>query len=68
MHPPRYPDYPKQIFIAYGDSVSDQEAQIFFDITMKHRSSVEVIIDRGRNDDILQALSGVNLQRVGGSL
>ena len=68
MHPPRYPDYPKQIFIAYGDSVSDQEAQIFSDITMKHRSSVEVIIDRGRNDDILQALSDVNLQRVGGSL
>ena len=68
MHPPRYPDYPKQIFLAYGDSLTDEEAKVFSDITMKHRSSVEMMIDRGNDDEILLSLSGISLQRVGGSL
>ena len=68
MHPPRYPDYPKQIFLAYGDSLTDEETQVFSDITMKHRSSTEMIIDRGLDDKILQELSGIQFQRVGGSL
>ena len=68
MHPPRYSDYPKQIFVAYGDSLTDEETQVFSDITMKHRSSTEMIIDHGLDDKILQELSGIQFQRVGGSL
>jgi multimeric flavodoxin WrbA len=68
MHPPRYADYPKQIFIGYGETLTDKEAQVFIDITMKHRSNIEMIIDSHENEKIISALSAADLHRVGGSL
>ena len=68
MHPPRYQDYPKQIFIGYGEDVSPEEVQLFQDITLKHRSNIAMIIDHGSNAEVLSALNKVELSRIGGSL
>ena len=68
MHSPRYRDYPAQIFIGYGDSMSPDEAQLFTDINLKHRNNVIVIIDQGENANMIAALDAVTLKRVGGGL
>lgn len=68
MHPPRYKDYPKQIFIGYGEDVTPEELQLFQDITLKHRSNIGMIIDHGNDVDVLSALGKMELSRVGGSL
>ena len=68
MHSPRYRDYPAQIFIGYGDSMSPDEAQLFTDINLKHRNNVTVIVDQGINADMIAALNTVTLKRVGGGL
>ena len=68
MHSSRYRDYPTQIFIGYGDSISPDEAQIFTDINQKHRNNVTVIVDQGNNADMIAALNTVTLKRVGGGL
>jgi multimeric flavodoxin WrbA len=44
MHPPRYRQYPGQVIIGYGDSVSAMDAQLFTDITKKHRRGVEAFV------------------------
>jgi len=44
MHPPRYDSYPGQIIIGYGDEISDEDKQLFIDVTKKHRRNIEVMI------------------------
>ena len=67
MHPPRYESYPEQVFIGYGDSVSDGDAQLFTDIIQKHRSNVMALVYQpGMN--IAERLGGVRLARTGGML
>ena len=68
MHPPRYDDYPKQIMIGYGDDLSERDGQLFSDITKKHRSNVEVLIWRGNNEEMTEALGKTELKRVSGAL
>ena len=68
MHSPRYRDYPAQIFIGYGDSMSPDEAQLFTDINLKHRNNVTVIVDQGDSAKMISALNAVTLKRVGGGL
>ena len=68
MHPPRYKDYPKQIFIGYGEDISLEEAQLFLDISLKHRSNLDMIIDHGNDAEMLSALQEIELSRVGGAL
>jgi multimeric flavodoxin WrbA len=68
MHPPRYADYPKLIFIGYADAMSGEEAQLFSDISLKHRSNVEMIIDCGDDDAIRSVLQKTQLTRIGGAL
>lgn len=68
MHSSRYRDYPTQIFIGYGDSISPDEAQIFTDINQKHRNNVTVIVDQGNNEGMIATLNTVTLKRVGGGL
>jgi hypothetical protein len=66
MHPRRYESYPKQIMIGNGDDLDTEDAQLFKDITQKHRASVTVLIDDG---DMQKALCGTELKRViGGTL
>lgn len=67
MHPRRYSSYPQQIIIGYADDLTAEDAQLFIDITKKHRNHVNVLID-GR-DSIISALNAITLERIpGGSL
>jgi len=68
MHPPRYESYAKQIMIGYADSLSKSDAELFLDITRKHRSNVTLLIDRGNDAELLEALNGIKFERIGGSL
>lgn len=68
MHPPRYESYPQQIIIGYADALSERDAQLFLDITQKHRSNVAMLIDRGSDTELTEQLSRIPLKRVGGSL
>lgn len=68
MHPPRYDDYPKQIMIGYEDGMTDEEKQLFLDITKKHRTNVGIFVDNGDDAEIASALDGISLSRIGGAL
>lgn len=68
MHPRRYESYPRQIMIGYGDHLSADDAQLFCDISQKHRSSVDLWIDDGTDRQIKNALSAITLKRVVGGV
>ena len=68
MHKPRYTDYPAQIFLGYGEGLSETEMQLFADINKKHRSSVTVLFDRGNDDLLCSEIETSPLHRVGGAL
>lgn len=68
MHTSRYDSYPAQVFLGYGERLSEREMQLFTDINLKHRSSVFVILDRGEDQQILAELGEYPLCRVGGTL
>jgi multimeric flavodoxin WrbA len=68
IHPSRYSSYPKQIMIGYDEELSLDDAQLFTDITKKHRTNIEVLIYRGNESDITGALDQIDLKRVGGQL
>jgi multimeric flavodoxin WrbA len=69
MHPRRYESYPKQIMIGYGNEVSAEDADLFRDITQKHRSNIEVMIFDSNHSTIKDLLSGISLCRIiGGTL
>lgn len=66
MHPRRYESYPKQIMIGYGEHLSPEDAQLFTDITQKHRSNVTILIDDGTENQIENALGQIALRRIAG--
>lgn len=68
MHPPRYDTYPRLIIIGYGDSVSDEDKQLFIDVTKKHRRNIEVLIYKETAENIIEALNKMEFGRVGGIL
>jgi multimeric flavodoxin WrbA len=68
IHPPRYKSYPNQVMLAYAEHLSESDAQLFLDITKKHRNNVTILIDRGNDAELSSALRAVSLDRVGGSL
>jgi hypothetical protein len=69
MHPRRYPSYPKQIMIGYGNDITVEDAELFRDISQKHRSNVEVIIFDRNHPQIHNVLDEISLQRIiGGTL
>ncbi|AET69625.1 NADPH-dependent FMN reductase [Desulfosporosinus orientis DSM 765] len=68
MHPPRYKTYPCQIIIGYGDGLSDQDQQLFIDVTKKHRRNIDVLIYPEPSQTIIQSLNTMELRRVGGLL
>ena len=68
MHPPRYESYAKQIMLGYAENLSESDAEVFLDITQKHRSNIAMLIDHGNDAELLEALNGIKLDRVGGSL
>lgn len=50
MHPPRYKKYPALFLLGYGGGLDQEEAQLFRDITAKHRYGVGVEVYRGGAD------------------
>ena len=66
MHPSRYDTSPRLIMIGYGDELSAEDRQLFTDITKKNRSNVEVLIYQDSDQEIIDALSKIELGRVGG--
>jgi multimeric flavodoxin WrbA len=68
MHPARYDSYPKQIIIGYGDVISSEDKQLFFDVTKKHRRNIEVLIYHETSENIIEALNKMELRKVGNQL
>lgn len=68
MHPPRYQDYPFQVFIGYGVGLTQEEKQLFTDISLLHRSNVKVLCDDGNDEALCAALMEMKFQRIGGAL
>lgn len=68
MHPPRYENYPKQILIGYAENLLPNDAQLFIDITKKHRNNISILIDQGDDAELLESLLSIPLERIGGSL
>ena len=66
-HPGRYESYPKQIMIGYADDATDEDIQLFHDITRKHRREVDTLWYH-HGDDLSHDLSSITLQRVGVAL
>ena len=67
MHPPRYDKYPRQVMIGYGDALSQDDAQLFCDITKKHRTGVPALT-ADANTDITPMLDKITFERIGGPL
>lgn len=68
MHPSRYDTVPRQIMIGYGDMVSDEDKQLFIDITKKHRRNIEILTYPETAEALIQALNKMEFGRVGGML
>lgn len=68
MHPPRYPENPAQIIIGYAKELSSEDENLFYDITKKHKSQVNVVVYREKDEDLFEVLNRWNLQRVATSL
>ena len=64
MHPARYAENPQFVMIGYGDDLTEEDARLFKDITMKHRDNGAVLI---YEDDrkLEQVLLGAGLQKKG---
>ena len=68
MHTARYRSYPAQVFLGYGEHLSEREKQIFADIIQKHRSNTSVVINCGDDEEIRNKLRGFSLRRQGAQL
>lgn len=68
MHSPRYEDYPAQIFLGYGENLSQTAMHLFTDINKKHRSNVTVFFDQGDDAEICESLGKSPMSRAGGAL
>ena len=65
MHPSRYDAYPHLVFIGYGANISEEDQQLFKDITKKHRNHAEVLIYQGADQVITEALSKIEIKKAG---
>jgi multimeric flavodoxin WrbA len=64
----RYDEHPKQIILGYGNQISEEDVQLFKDVTMKHRKSFDVMVYQGTDGDITEALGRIKLGKAGGEL
>ncbi len=54
--------------MGYGNQVSEEDVQLFKDVTMKHRKSFDVMVYQGADRDITEALGRIRLGKAGGEL
>jgi len=68
IHSARYKTYPMQFIIGYGDGISQEDSELFVDITKKHRTNVEALVFQGNVKEISDVFKQEKLERVGGQL
>lgn len=64
MHPARYAENPQFVMIGYGDDLTEKDARLFEDITVKHRDNGTVLIYKD-DEKLEQVLLGAGLQKKG---
>jgi multimeric flavodoxin WrbA len=65
IHPTRYKHNPIQIMIAYGDSLEEEDVQLFMDISLKHRSGAHILVYRDCVEELIEELNRISLGKVG---
>lgn len=65
IHPARYDNNPRQIMIAYGDELPEEDVQLFTDINKKHRLAVDILVYQGSVAELRRELEKITLQKVG---
>lgn len=65
MHPARYAKNPRIVMIAYGDGLTEEDANLFRDITTKHRRNGAVLIYHGDDEKLARELLAADLQNAG---
>lgn len=68
IHPTRYNNNPKQIMIAYAENLTEEDADVFMDISMRHRHAAEVIIYHNSPEELKELLQRIPLKKVGAIL
>ncbi len=68
MHPARYENNPHTLVIGCGQNLSQEDAELFADITKKHRRNADVVIHTGSAESTLAALRAIKLAKVGAQL
>lgn len=64
-HPPRYDQYPKEIIVGYQEDLSEEDRQLFWDLTKNHRGKIEVLVCQN-SEKIAEELSSIKLETAGG--
>jgi multimeric flavodoxin WrbA len=68
IHPKRYEENPQFVMIGYGDGLTQEDRELFQNITTKHRDNGEVLIYDGDDAKMERDLAGVRLQRTEGDV
>ena len=68
MHPARYEKNPQFIMIGYGDGLTDEDRELFTNITKKHRSNGAVLFYDGDDQTTEEALDALSLRRTEGEV
>jgi multimeric flavodoxin WrbA len=70
IHPARYPVYPRQIIIGYGNGLSEDDIKLFKAITINHLRNIEVLVYLGFESDsaIEENLAGIELKKAGAAI
>ncbi len=67
MHPARYSQYPQYVMLGFGENVSAEDAQLFADITLKHRRGTQALV-YNPNASLEDQLKGISLEKCEGLL
>lgn len=65
IHPARYKTNPRLVMIGYGEDLSNEDAQLFADITKNHRQNGEVLIYTGDDEQLAAELNSIPLTKAG---
>ena len=68
MHPKRYESNPQYLMIGYGDGLTQDDQQLFTDITANHRENGTVLFYEGDSAKLQRELDEISLQRTEGAL
>ena len=67
-HPQRYTNYPRRIIIGFGDGISEEDEQLFLDITSKHLKTIEILVHHEASESFAETLNKIKLAKAGEQL